>query len=60
MDTPLVKVTQGLNRKSHMLPVMVTVPLSKLAPGEYDCELTVRDPATEKGAFWQARVMVIQ
>jgi VWFA-related protein len=59
MDTPPVKVTQGPNRKSHMLPVMVTVPLSKLAPGEYDCEVTVLDPSGQKGAFWQAPVMII-
>jgi hypothetical protein len=59
MDAPPVKATQGPNRKSHMLPVMVTVPLSKLAPGEYDCEVTVLDPSGQKGAFWQAPVMII-
>lgn len=59
MDTPPVKVTQGLNPKSHMLPVSMSVPLTSLAPGEYDCEVNVLDPVAQKGAFWQAPVMVI-
>jgi hypothetical protein len=59
MDTPPVKVTQGLNQKTHMLPLRMSIPLSKLAPGEYDCEVNVLDPAAQKGAFWQAPVMVI-
>jgi VWFA-related protein len=59
LDTPPVSVTNGLNTKSHMLPVQITVPLSKLVPGEYDCEVTVLDPAAAKGAFWRAPVLVI-
>jgi VWFA-related protein len=59
MDTAPVTVTQGLNPKSHMLPVKMSVPLGKLAPGEYDCEVNVLDPAGHKGAFWQAPVMII-
>ncbi|HXB75196.1 MAG TPA: VWA domain-containing protein [Candidatus Acidoferrales bacterium] len=59
METPPMKVTQGINLKSHMLPVGLNVPLGGLKPGEYDCEVTVLDPAGQKGAFWQAPVMII-
>jgi hypothetical protein len=59
METPPVEVAEGLNPKSHMLPLKLSFPLSTLRPGEYDCEVTVLDPAGQKAAFWQAPVMVI-
>jgi VWFA-related protein len=59
METPLLKVTDGLDPKSHMLPVKIGFSLSKLKPGEYDCEVTVLDPTGHKAAFWQAPVMLI-
>jgi VWFA-related protein len=59
METPPVEVTEGINPKSHMLPLKLSFPLSSLRPGEYDCEVTVLDPAGQKAAFWQAPVMVI-
>ena len=59
METPMVKVTDGLDPKSHMLPVKLSFSLDKLPPGEYDCELTVLDPAGQRAAFWQAPIMVI-
>jgi hypothetical protein len=42
-----------------MLPLKLSFPLSTLRPGEYECEVTVLDPAGRKAAFWQAPVMVI-
>jgi len=59
METPAVEVRTGFNPKSHMLPLTLSFPLSTLRPGEYDCEVTVLDPAGQKAAFWQAPVMVI-
>jgi VWFA-related protein len=59
METPPMKVMQGMDLKSHMLPVKLSVPLAGLKPGEYDCELTVLDPEARKGAFWRAPVMII-
>jgi hypothetical protein len=59
METPPVKVTQGLNLKSHMLALKLSVSLGGLKPGEYDCEVTVLDPDGQKGAFWQTPVMII-
>jgi hypothetical protein len=33
--------------------------LAKLPPGEYDCQVTVLNPASQKAAFWQAPVMLV-
>jgi len=59
MQTPPVKVSEGMDPKSHMLPVKLSFGLSKLKPGEYNCQVTVLDPTAQKAAFWQAPVMVI-
>jgi VWFA-related protein len=59
METPLVKVAEGLDPKSHMLPLKLSFSLSKLKPGEYDCEVTVLDPTAQKVALWKAPIIVI-
>jgi hypothetical protein len=42
-----------------MLPIKLSFGLSKLKPGEYNCQVTVLDPTGQKAAFWQAPVMMI-
>ena len=60
METPPVKVADGLDPKSHMLPVKLSFPLSNLKPGEYNCQVTVLDPTTTKSSdCWNAAIMVI-
>ncbi len=59
METPPVKVTEGLDPKSHMLPIKLSFPLGGLKPGEYDCQVTVLDPTGKKAAFWQAPILLI-
>jgi len=40
-----------------------TTPLSfdveHLAPGEYDCQVTVLDPADSKATFWRAPIKIM-
>ena len=59
METPLTTVSDGLDPKSKMLPIRLDVPLASLKPGEYDCQVTVLDPATQKSALWQKPVMIV-
>ena len=59
MQTPPVKVAEGLDLKSQMLPIKLSFSLAKLKPGEYDCQVTVLDPTTQKANFWKAPVMMI-
>ena len=61
METPPVKVTEGLDLKSSAkpLPLKFNFALSKLKPGEYNCQVTVLDPTTQKAAFWRAPIMII-
>lgn len=58
-ETPPVEVTQGLDNRLKTAPLSLTIPLDQLKPGEYECQVTVLDPAGEKGAFWRAPVILL-
>jgi VWFA-related protein len=58
-ETPPLPVTAGLNNRLRTVPLKFDLSLSKLMPGEYNCQVTVLDPTGQKAAFWQAPVMLI-
>jgi VWFA-related protein len=57
-ETAPLEVTDGLNNRLKTMPLRFQIPLSKLAAGGYNCQVTVLNPAAQKAAFWQAPVMV--
>ena len=58
-ETPLLQVTEALNNRLRTTPLKFDLSLSKLPPGEYNCQVTVLDPHGQKAAFWQAPVMLV-
>ncbi len=58
-ETAPLEITGGLDAKSKALPLKFSVPLSKLAPGKYTCQVSVLNPTGHKFAFWRAPVVVI-
>jgi VWFA-related protein len=40
------------------VPFSFTLPLDKLQPGQYDCQVTVLDPNEGKSTFWRASVQL--
>ncbi len=58
-ETQPMEVTDGLNNRLKIVPLSFSIALNQLPPGEYDCQVTVLDPAGQKGAFWRARVMLV-
>jgi VWFA-related protein len=58
-ETPPLPVTDGLDPKSKAVPLRFSISLGKLATGEYNCQVTVLDPASQKAAFWSAPVMLV-
>jgi hypothetical protein len=59
-ETPPLPVTDGLDAKTHAVPLRFSLALSKLPPGRYDCQVSVVDPGNQKAAFWQTAIMLIQ
>ena len=60
LESTSVTVSDGMEPKSQMLLIRMEVPLASLAPGEYECQLTVLDPATGKSAVSRQTVSVVQ
>jgi beta-lactamase regulating signal transducer with metallopeptidase domain len=58
-ETAPLRVTDGLEARSKAVPLRLSVPLGTLAPGGYDCEITVLDPDSQKGSSWRAQVQVV-
>ena len=55
---PLV-VKDGLDPKSKALPVRFSVPLGKLQPGRYTCQVSVLDPQGQKFSYWRAPIVML-
>jgi len=58
-ETDPLEVSEGLNPKTKAVPMRFSVPLAKLQPGRYTCQVTVMDPAAQKFAFWRATIVVL-
>jgi VWFA-related protein len=58
-ETPPLPVSDGLANRLKTVPLKFDLSLTKLPPGQYNCQVTVLDPTGQKAAFWQAAVMLI-
>ena len=56
---PLV-VKDGLDAKSKALPVRFSVPLSRLTPGQYTCQVTLHNLSAQKSSYTRADIYVVQ
>jgi hypothetical protein len=55
-----VQITDGLNPDTKAVAVRFAVPLSKIEPGKYTCQVSVLDPTAQKFAFWRAPMSLLQ
>jgi len=55
-----VQITDGLNPDTKAVPVRFSVPLAKLEPGKYTCQVTVLEPSAQKFAFSRAQMYLLQ
>jgi hypothetical protein len=58
-ETPPITVKDDLGRKWRTLPVKLSVSLSSLPVGAYDCQVNVLNPATQKSAGWRSTISVV-
>ena len=58
-ETRPVAVAGGSDGRLNSVPLHFEIPLRDLAPGRYDCQVTVLDPEGQKAAFWQAPIVVV-
>jgi len=58
-ETEPLEIKQGLNARSKAVPVRFSVPLAKLQPGRYTCQVSILDPSVQKFAFWRAPIVLL-
>jgi hypothetical protein len=59
-ETPPVAVMPQAGSRLGLVPLSFHVGLGDLAPGEYECQVTVLDGAGHRAAFWRASVMLVR
>ena len=55
-----IAVTPVPASRLGVVPLSFHIPLSQLAPGEYDCQVTVLDPSGNRAAFWVNPIMLVR
>jgi hypothetical protein len=58
-ETAPLRVTEGLNAKSKAVPLSFSVPLDKLQPGRYTCQVSVVQPGAQKFAAWRGNMVLL-
>jgi VWFA-related protein len=58
-ETAPLKISDGLNAKSKAVPVKFSVPLGKLQPGRYTCQVSVVQPSAQKFAVWRSPMVLL-
>jgi VWFA-related protein len=54
-----VAVTPLAGSRLGVVPLSFRIGLGKLAPGEYDCQVTVLDPEGNRAAFWINPILLV-
>jgi VWFA-related protein len=57
-ETQPEEILERLNSRLKTMPLSFSVDLSRLHPGQYDCQVTVLDPTAQKATFWRAPVVI--
>jgi len=58
-ETAPLAITEGLGAKSKAVPLKFSIPLAKLQPGRYTCQVSVVNPAAQKFAVWRSPVVLL-
>ncbi len=58
-ETQPMEVTSGMDNSLKTMPLRFSIGLNPLPPGDYDCQVTVLDPASHKSAFWRAPITLV-
>jgi len=59
-ETQPMQVNDGPARRLKTVEFKFSLPLAKFDAGEYTCQVTVLDPATQKANFWQTQIVVVE
>ena len=58
-ETKPEAITPSTTNRLGAMPLRFSLGVHGLAPGEYECQVTVLDPTTQKAAFWRAPIVLV-
>jgi VWFA-related protein len=58
-ETQPTAITPAMLTHLGTVPINFTIGLQSLAPGQYDCQVTILDPTTTKATFWRSQIAVV-
>jgi VWFA-related protein len=58
LKTTPVAVEPNADSRLGVVPLSFDLGIHRLAPGEYQCQVTVLDPVTSKATFWRAPIAI--
>ena len=58
--TQPIAVPPNPSTRLGVTPLNFNLSAANLKPGQYECQVTVLDPSTEKAAFWRAPIVIAQ
>ena len=59
LETPPIAAAPNGAARLGTTPLRFSIGLHDLAPGEYDCQITVVDPSTQRTSFWRAPIQIV-
>jgi VWFA-related protein len=54
-----LRIADGLDAKSKSVPIRFSLPLDKLQPGRYTCQVSLVQPSAQKFAVWRSPMVVM-
>jgi len=58
-ETPPTAVTPSTATRLGTMPLNFSLGVDTLPPGEYECQVTLLDPASQKTSFWRAPILLV-
>jgi VWFA-related protein len=58
-ETPPTAIVPNPASRLGTMPLTFNLGVNGLPPGEYNCQVTVLDPSTEKANFWRAPIILV-
>ena len=59
-ETPPKSIAPNVTSRLGTMPLTFELGVDTLPRGEYDCQVTILDPSTQKAAFWRAPILLVQ
>jgi VWFA-related protein len=59
LETAPTAVVPSATSRLGTMPFNFSVDLDRLAAGNYDCQITILDPTTQKATFWRAPILIV-